>query len=310
MVLSEKKDILIIEDSPAVAILLEEFLKKLSYSSIHTCNNGKLGIQVFGELVKSGKVPIVLLDYALPDMNGDEVMDEIFALRPDAKVIIETASDKAEETIKSIFRAGAHEFLEKPIRFENLKNIIQVLEEEEKILGGPALEKADSSQHKIDTLLDSSTRISLARIAEHTKMKKEDVLEHLKQLQSSGKVTVVDDIKEISCNICDSVKIGQTFHCPSCNSSNFKRSKLIEHYKCGNFSEEEYYKNNVCPKCRKEIKVLGVDYKIFENYYICNDCGNKFPEPAILYLCLRCNNRFKIDEAKWITSEGYKAINL
>lgn len=307
---SEKKDILIIEDSLSVAILLEEFLKKLNYNLIHICNNGKTGIQVFSELVESGKAPVVLLDYVLPDMNGNEVMDEILALRPNTKVIIETASDKAEETIKSILRAGAYEFLEKPIRFENIKNIMQVLEEEEKILGGPALEKADLSQHKIDVLLGSSTRISLARITEYTKMKKESVLEYLKQLQSSGKITIEADIKEISCNICGSVKIGQTFHCSSCNSSNFKRSKLIEHYKCGNFSEEESYKNNVCPKCRKEIKVLGVDYKIFENFYTCNDCGNKFPEPAILYLCLRCNNRFKIDDAKWTISEGFRAINL
>ena len=303
---SQKKDVLIIEDSLAVSTLIQEFLKKIGYQNIHSCDNGRAAIKIFDDLVKSGKVPVILLDYNLPDMNGDEVMEEIFRIQPDAKIIIESASEKADETIKSLFRLGACEYLEKPIRFENLKSTMSILEEEDKILA----DKFPDTGKQIDTLLSSSARISLARISEYTNMKSKDVLDHIKDLESQGKIVAVDDVKEISCNLCNSVKIGQTFHCPSCNSSNFKHSKLIEHYKCGNFSPEDSYQNNMCPKCRKEIKILGVDYRVLENYYICNECENKFPEPSTEYLCLHCNNRFKLDQAKWITSEGFRAIDL
>lgn len=308
---SQKKDILIIEDSLAVSTLLVDFLKKIGYQNIHTCDNGEAGVKVFEDLAKSGNAPVVLLDYTLPDMNGDEVMDEILRIRPDAKVIIESASEKADESIKSILRSGAYEYLEKPIRFENLKNTMSILEEEDKILttNAPANLLHDEGK-QIDSLLHDSTRISLARIAEYTNMKSEDVLTHLKELQSDGKVAFIGNIKEISCEQCNSLKIGQTFHCPSCTSSNFKHGKLIEHYKCGNFSEESSYQNNICPKCRKEIKILGVDYRVMENYYICNDCSNKFQEPAHEYLCLRCNNKFKLDQAKWITSKSFRAVDL
>ena len=303
---SSQKSILIIEDSLAVATLIQDFLKKLGYQNVHICDSGRTGIQVFEELLKSDKSPIVLLDYSLPDMNADAVMSEIFAMRPDAKVIIESANEKTDETIKNALRYGAYEYLEKPIRFENLKNTMLILEEEDRILEN----KPPETKKQIGSLLNSSVQISLARISEYCNMKKKDVLEHLKQLESDRKIVRLDDIKEISCNMCGSVKIGQTFHCPSCNSSNFKHGKLIEHFKCGNVSLEESYKNNTCPKCRKEIRTIGVDYKVLENYYVCNDCDDKFAEPSQEYLCLHCNNRFKLDQAKWITSEGFRAIDL
>ena len=303
---SQKKGILIIEDSLAVATLIQDFLQKLGYQDIYICDNGETGIRVFKELVKANKSPIILLDYTLPDMNADAVMTEIFAMHPDTKIIIESASEKTDEAIKDVLRHGAYQYLEKPIRFENLKNTMQILEEEDKILEN----KPQDTHKQIGSLLNSSVQISLARISEYCNMKKEEALERLKQLESERRIVKLQDIKEISCNMCESVKIGQTFHCPACNSSNFKHGKLIEHFKCGNISLEETYQGNICPKCHKEIKTIGVDYRVLENYYVCNDCGDKFAEPSYEYLCLRCNNRFKLDHAKWITSEGFRAINL
>jgi response regulator of citrate/malate metabolism len=307
---SQKKPVLIIEDSLAVATLLHEFLKKLGYNDVSICDKGRSGIQTFEDHVKAGKMPVILLDYNLPDMNGDDIMFEIFRIRPDAKIIIETASERTDESIKSVLRSGAYEYLEKPIRFENLKNTMTILEEEEKILENKESAEIPKSGTKMDSLLGSSSQISLARISEYCGITKEDALIHLKQLESEGKIQKISDIKEISCNRCSSIKIGTTFQCPSCNSSNFKQGTLIEHYKCGNISLDDTYKDNLCPKCRKEIKILGVDYKILKSYYVCNDCGNKFPDPATEFLCLKCDSKFKMEDAKWITSEGYKSVSL
>ena len=131
---SQKHSILIIEDSLAVSTLIQDFLKKLGYQDIHICDNGRIGLQVFEELVKSNRVPVVLLDYSLVDMNADMVMSEIFAIRPDTKIIIESANEKTDDTIKNVLRYGVYAYLEKPIRFENLKNTMQILEEEDRIL--------------------------------------------------------------------------------------------------------------------------------------------------------------------------------
>ena len=302
----QKKSVLIVEDSMAVATLIQDFLKKLNYQNIKICNTGKSGIQVFNELVNSEKMPIVILDYSLPDMNANDIMAEIFRIRSDAKIIIETANERTDETIKDVLRQGAYQYIEKPIRFENLKSTMEILEEEDKIIENTS----DDSHKEMDSLLNSSTRISLARISEYTGKKREEVSEYLKKLQNEGKIVPIDEIKEISCNMCNSVKIGQNFSCPSCGKTNFKQGKLIEHFKCGNVSIEDSYKNNVCPKCNKEIKIIGVDYKTIDNYYICSNCGEKFPDLTIEYMCIKCNNKFKLEQAKWITSEGFRSISL
>ena len=302
----QKKNILIIEDSIAVAGLIQNFLKKLDYQNIEICNSGRSGIQVFEELVRANKMPIVILDYSLPDMNANDIMSEIFSIRPDTKIIIETANERTDDSIKDVLRHGAYQYIEKPIRFENIKSTMEILEEEDK-----TLEETSPDDHKeIDSLLRTSRRISLARISEYTGKKSDEVLEYLKNLTNEGKAIPIESIKEISCNMCNSVKIGQNFSCPSCGKTNFKQGKLIEHFKCGNVSVEDSYKNNICPKCHKEIKIIGVDYKTIENYYICSDCGEKFPEPIIEYMCIRCNNKFKLEQAKWITSEGFRSTNL
>ena len=65
-----ERNFLIIEDSPAVNLLLKEYLKKIGIKKITTYENGKKGIRAFKNLVKIKKNPIVFLDYNLPDMNG------------------------------------------------------------------------------------------------------------------------------------------------------------------------------------------------------------------------------------------------
>ena len=74
-----------------------------------------------------------------------------------------------------------------------------------------------------------------------------------------GKIVALDNILEISCNSCGSLKLAQLFQCPACKESKFEQTKLIEHFDCGNFSEDSKYENDKDPKCKKQIKALGVD---------------------------------------------------
>jgi response regulator of citrate/malate metabolism len=144
-----KRDIIIIEDSLTVATLLRDFLNKLGYQNIHTCENGASGIRIFEDFVQAGKMPLVFLDYGLPDMKGDEVMEKILNISPDAKIILETASEKDEEEIKDAIRHGIYDYLGKPIRFENVKNIMDTFEKECVILQQPT----PATQKQIESLV-------------------------------------------------------------------------------------------------------------------------------------------------------------
>jgi len=297
-----KNDVLVIEDSIATSILIRDFLRKLGYTKIQTCNTGKAGIQAFSDLVSSRNTPIVMLDFHLPDMNAKEVMEEIYNISPDVRIIIETADSKMDEQIKETLRGGAYQYLEKPIRFENLKNIFDTLEMEKNILKNDTY----SDFEKIISFLKSIKRISLIRLHEYSNIPVDVLKDHLHKLENEKKIIKIEKIREISCNQCNSVRIAHNFLCMSCHSSNFKQEKLIEHFKCSNVSTERSYKEGKCPKCKREIKTLGVDYKSWDNYYTCNDCGDKFPNLFQDYTCLNCNNQFALEKAKWTTSDGYK----
>jgi response regulator of citrate/malate metabolism/predicted RNA-binding Zn-ribbon protein involved in translation (DUF1610 family) len=318
--MSSKDDVLIIEDSPAICMLLKNYLEKLGYTQIHTCTNGSTSIETFKALVSLEKHPIVLLDYMLPDMDARSILTQMLEIQPNARVVLETATEKDDEGIKELIRLGVYQYLEKPIRFENLKSIFETIEKEQsffekeseqiKTLKDATAQNQIKLHTHIDFLLKSAKQISLNFIEQLIGSSDEAIVLHLNELEKQGKIITLGDKKEIACNQCDSVKTTQIFYCPSCKSSNFRFGKLVEHYDCGNISEESTYKNDKCPNCDKEIKALGVDYRLLQNHYICNNCTEFFPEISTYYLCLKCENKFKLEEGRWKTSKNFKVVNM
>lgn len=295
----EDREILIIEDSPAVGILLKEFLTKLGFKKIQSCQTGKDGINAFKEIIESGTAPLVFLDYNLPDMNAFSIMSQLLNIRPDVKVIIETAREKTEESIKDVIAQGAYQYLAKPIRLEKIKEIIETLKNEEVIIAN------EETFTKIVNLMSNATQISLLRLSQYLDRPEEEIMPSIKQLISDKKVIQINTIKEIACPRCNHIRVAQMFHCPKCRGVDFKQEKIIEHYKCGNVSTESSYVDDKCPKCHQVIKVFGVDYRTQDNFYACNECKEIFAEISTDYLCLKCNEKFTLERAKLLSSQGY-----
>ncbi|QDI88134.1 response regulator [Candidatus Nitrosopumilus sp. SW] len=315
-----KDVVLIVEDSPAIGMLLKNYLEKLGYTQIHTCDNGSTAISTFTELVSQGKQPIVLLDFMLPDMDARSILTQMLEVKPDVRVILETATEKDDAGIKELIRLGVYQYLEKPIRFENLQSIFQTIEKEQDFFLKESEQQQIQKQEEknqeqkfneqIDFILKSTPQITLNKIAGIIDTDVDSVSKYLQQLENNGKITRTEDKKEIACNQCDSVRTSQIFYCPSCKSSNFKLGKLIEHYDCGNITEESTYEDDHCPNCKKEIKALGVDYRVMKNHYICNNCKEFFPEISVEYLCLKCENKFALEDARWKSSINYKVTSM
>jgi response regulator RpfG family c-di-GMP phosphodiesterase len=316
--MSTKPSVLIVEDSKSVTLLLTSYLGKLGYSDVHTCDNGYSAIKKFKKLVKEDTAPIVLLDYMLPDMDCRSVLTQMLDIQPSARIILETATEQHDEGVTDLIRLGIYQYLEKPIRFEVLKNVFETLENEDLFF------KKDSDRNnmiedaedeiktklidRINFILNSTKQVSLNLIEQMIGFSDDAIKSYLKELENSGKIINLGEKKEIACNKCNSVKTTQLFSCPHCNSSHFRMGKLIEHYGCGNVSEEQTYKNDTCPHCQKKITAVGVDHRIMSNHYICNNCSDFFSEISSKYLCLKCENRFKLDEVNWQTSCNYKLV--
>lgn len=110
-------------------------------------------------------------------------------------------------------------------------------------------------------------------------------------------------VKEVSgnialCTVCGSHRLSVHFLCSVCGSFNLEKSQVIEHLTCGYVGfEKDFQKDNqlICPKCRKQLRALGVDYKRQKNVYKCLDCGSLLPLPDRRYSCEN-NHMFKEEE--------------
>jgi two-component system, cell cycle sensor histidine kinase and response regulator CckA len=114
---NRKKTILLVEDETGVRDLVVRRLDKLGYSAI-TAVDGEEGIGVFQE--RLSEIDLVMLDFAMPKMNGVEAFRELIRIKPDVKVIL--SSGYTEDVLLQSFPdrrpAGV---LHKPYKMEALK---------------------------------------------------------------------------------------------------------------------------------------------------------------------------------------------
>src|SRR5262245_64654039 len=75
-------------------------------------------------LVAAEDFDVVLTDLQMPQMNGLELCERIVAQRPDVPVVVVTAHGTLESAIGAI-RAGAYDFVQKPIKIETLQLTVE-----------------------------------------------------------------------------------------------------------------------------------------------------------------------------------------
>jgi len=111
--MAEKGKIVLLVDDVQLFLRLEETFFKRAGCRVLTAQSGREAIKLVQE-----KMPdLVLLDYYMPDMRGDKVIQ---ALKADAKtkqipIIIVSTSAKNED-IKACYEAGCADYITKPIQ--------------------------------------------------------------------------------------------------------------------------------------------------------------------------------------------------
>lgn len=120
--------ILIIDDEPANVVLLERLLEREGYTRITATTSPQEGLELFN----STEPDLVLLDLAMPNMDGFEVMRRLRSLpdRASAPVpIVVLTADVTPETKRKALTSGANDFLTKPFEHEEvLARVANLLE--------------------------------------------------------------------------------------------------------------------------------------------------------------------------------------
>jgi CheY-like chemotaxis protein len=90
--------VLCIDDNQDLLECEREFLESFGYTVL-TAPSGSRGL----ELASLQSVDVVIVDYFMPEMNGQEVAIEMRRLRPQAPIImLSTAADIPEQALKSV----------------------------------------------------------------------------------------------------------------------------------------------------------------------------------------------------------------
>lgn len=106
--------ILIAEDEPRIAALIQKGLRKNGFDSA-VAEDGHQAIL----MAQSGNFNLMLLDIGLPGKDGWIVLKELRSQGEELPVIIVTARDDVSDKVTGL-KWGANDYVTKPFRFEEL----------------------------------------------------------------------------------------------------------------------------------------------------------------------------------------------
>jgi DNA-binding NtrC family response regulator len=106
--------VLVIDDEASIRESLETLLELEGYA-VASAASGREGLAQIGERT----FDVVLLDLALPDKNGMDVLAEIRMLNPQQPIIMITAYGTVENAVRAM-QNGASNFIQKPWDNEKL----------------------------------------------------------------------------------------------------------------------------------------------------------------------------------------------
>ena len=111
--------LLLVEDEEIQRTEMKITLEEEDYK-VEDCENATEAI----DIIRNKTIDVVITDYNLPDKDGLELFTEIKALNPEIPVIFITAYGTIDKAV-SVMKAGAFDYLSKPINTEELLVIIE-----------------------------------------------------------------------------------------------------------------------------------------------------------------------------------------
>jgi CheY-like chemotaxis protein len=102
--------ILVIDDEPTICDLAQEILEELNYT-VETVLDGNEALRMIRE--DSSRFALIIVDLSLPSIDGDKLIREIHALRPDLRLIV-SSGQISRIPAEELYRMGVVALMPKP----------------------------------------------------------------------------------------------------------------------------------------------------------------------------------------------------
>ncbi|MBW7906660.1 MAG: response regulator [Phycisphaerae bacterium] len=112
-----RKRVLVVDDDPAIVEMLVELLERDGRFEVQTASDGfQAGLRT-----QEFRPDVIVLDYLLPGLNGDAVIERIRseATLQSVRIIVVSGVVKPQD-VQRLLDAGANDFLQKPFEIESL----------------------------------------------------------------------------------------------------------------------------------------------------------------------------------------------
>lgn len=173
----EKPVVLVVEDERSLADLYAEWLEMNGEYAIRTAYGGEQALEALDEAVD-----IVLLDRRMPDISGDDVLEEIGHRGYEPRVVMVTAIEPDFDVVEM----GFDQYLVKPVRGDDLMDILEQMERLEQY--DEVVQQYYQLVAKTTTLEDSKPESELSNSTEYQELltelesvreRADDILEEL-----------------------------------------------------------------------------------------------------------------------------------
>lgn len=117
-----RKRVLIVDDDPLVSEALAEFIRHFRHPHAYDILRAKDGADALFQVLLA-KPDLVLLDLAMPEMGGLELLKQLKALDIKVRAIVITGALDLEESAKALAQ-DIIAYVPKPINFDYLEHLV------------------------------------------------------------------------------------------------------------------------------------------------------------------------------------------
>ncbi len=137
---SSETTLLVVDDEMSNLESLERIFSREGYRVL-TADSGRKAL----DLCRQHRVHVVLTDLMMPGMTGMELLKALETVAPDASVVLMTAYGTIETAVEAI-RAGAYDFVEKPLKRMQIVKSVQKAAERHALVAENKTLKEELSQ--------------------------------------------------------------------------------------------------------------------------------------------------------------------
>ncbi|HJR04735.1 MAG TPA: sigma-54 dependent transcriptional regulator [Methylomirabilota bacterium] len=149
--MAEPFRILVVDDEPTQLELVGGFLRKQGFE-VAEAASGRAAVARF----KQEPFDLVLTDQRMPDLSGLDVLETVRAASPETAVVIMTAYGTIETAVSAV-KAGAADYLAKPLNLDELLHRIHQIQDRRRLLTeNRELRAALAERHRVEGIIGES----------------------------------------------------------------------------------------------------------------------------------------------------------